>query len=224
MLSMSNDRCCRPDYERVFDEAGARRELAKYRQEGPHGTARRLIDAVRAEGEVAGSRLLDIGGGVGSIGHELMAAGAGALTAVDLSRHYLEAAEDEARERGYLDRARFEFGDFVELAAAGKVEDADIVTLDRVLCCYRHWRALVAASTARTRRLYALVYPVDRPWVRIGLALENLMHRVRRSDFRAYVHPDRAVDRAIREAGFRRTYHHSGFVWRTVVYRRTTSP
>jgi len=201
----------------MFDEPSARRDLADYRENGPQGPTRDLIEAIRAEG-VKDADLLDIGGGVGVIGHELVASGAGRLTAVDLSRNYLDAARDEATDRGYADRAEFRFGNFVELAP--QLDDADVVTLDHVLCCYRDWRSLVSASTARARVLYGVVYPVDRPWWRAASVLGNLVLWVSRSDFRFHIHPDRAVDRFIRSAGFERRYRHGGFLWQTVLYRR----
>ena len=205
----------------MFDEPSVRRDLADYRHRGPQGATRDLIEAIRAEGaeELDGAEVLDIGGGVGVIGHELVASGAAKLTAVDLSNHYLAAARDEATDRGYVERADFRFGDFVELAPA--LDDADVVTLDRVLCCYRDWRALVGASTAKARRLYGVVYPVDRPWTRVASVLGNVVLRVFRSDFRFHIHPDRAVDLLIRDAGFERRYRRGGLIRQTVLYRRS---
>jgi predicted TPR repeat methyltransferase len=213
--------CCRkPDFDRLFGEPSVRRELGDYRHRGAQGATRDLIEAIRAEGADAlhGAEVLDIGGGVGVIGHELVASGASRLTAIDLSNNYLAAARDEATDRGYADRAVFRFGDFVDLAP--ELDDADIVTLDSVLCCYRDWRSLVGASTAKARRLYGLVYPVDRPWTRAASVLGNFALRMFRSDFRFHIHPDRAVDRLIRSAGFERRYRRGGLIWQTVLYRR----
>ena len=80
-------RCCEPDYDALFDDRAARRELAAYQRNGPSGTTRRLIEAIRSEG-VDGASVLDIGGGVGIIGAELLGAGASTLTDVDASRAY----------------------------------------------------------------------------------------------------------------------------------------
>lgn len=205
----------------MFDEATVRRELNDYRHRGVQGETRRLVETVAADG-VDGATVLDVGAGVGVVGHELMARGAARLVAVDLSRNYLAAAEDEARERGYADRAEFRYGDFVQLAP--QLDDADIVTLDRVLCCYSDWRALVDASLARARLTYGVVYPLDRPWWRVAAAIGNLVLRVMRRDFRFHVHPDRAVDARIRSAGFERRHRRAGLFWQTVVYRRVSGP
>ncbi len=42
------------------------------------------------------------------------------------------------------------------------MDDADIVTLDRVGCCYLAVDELVTASAAHARRLYGLVLPRER--------------------------------------------------------------
>jgi hypothetical protein len=81
-----------------YDEKLAASQLRKYREEGPSASTQALIDALMAEG-VEGATLLDIGGGIGAIQHELLAAGAAHATCVDASA-YLEAARDESSRRG----------------------------------------------------------------------------------------------------------------------------
>ncbi|UCC73007.1 MAG: methyltransferase domain-containing protein [Gemmatimonadota bacterium] len=80
-----------------------------------------------------GATLLDIGGGVGVIQHELLDAGARGATGVEAVPRYLAAARGEAERRGHAERVDLVLGDFVELA--GAIEPADMVTLDRVICC-----------------------------------------------------------------------------------------
>jgi predicted TPR repeat methyltransferase len=213
--------CCSPDYDAIFDERAARRELADYRRRGATGTTRRLVDAIRAAG-VAGATVLDIGGGVGVIGAELLTAGASSMTDVDVSRAYVAAARDEVERRGFGDRATFRIGDFVQ--AAPDVEAADIVTLDRVICCYGGWMPLVDASTQRARRLYGLVYPRDRWWTRFVVGAQNAVMRLLRRPFRFYVHPERQVDARIRAAGFEPVLEERGLVWQTLLYRRIGEP
>jgi magnesium-protoporphyrin O-methyltransferase len=211
------DNCCIADYDAEFDEEGARRDLLAYRADGASGSTRRLIDALLTQG-VAGATLLDIGGGIGVVQLALLAAGAARSVDVDASAPYLHAAEAEAAERGFGERTEYRHGDFVALADA--VADADVVTLDRVICCYPDVAALISASAARARRMYGLVYPVDRWWTRLAVRLANLLPRLSRSTYRGHVHPQRHVDRLIREAGLVAAYHHAGIVWQTEVYLR----
>ena len=209
--------CCNADYDAVFDARTARRELTAYRRSGPSGSTRRLIEALKATG-VDGATVLDIGGGVGVIGFELLAAGAERVTGVDAARAYVAVARHEARRLGLEERTSYRLGDFVSLA--DEVDGAELVTLDRVVCCYGDWVGLVDQSVAHARRIYGLVYPNDRWWTRIGIWMGNVALRVSRRSYRGFVHPEDAIDARIRDAGFERRFHHRGWLWQTVVYHR----
>lgn len=211
--------CCCQGVDEVFGDKTARHDLRRYRDRGPSKQTRMLLDALRREG-VEGATLLDIGGGVGVIGHELLDAGAGSATGVEASAAYVRAAREEAERRGHAGRVRYEAGDFVELAE--RIEPADVVTLDRVVCCYPDMEALVGRSADRARRLYGLVYPQDRWWVAIGIRLANLAMRVSGRAFRAHLHPTAAVDAVVRAHGLTpRFARRAGPVWQVVVYARS---
>ena len=165
-----------------------------------------------------GVSLLDIGGGVGIIDQELLRAGAGHAVLVDGSTAYLEVAREEARRAGLLDRIEFVEGDFVRRAAT--VDAADIVTLDRVVCCYPDVESLVGLSAERARSAYGLVMPRDRLMVRLSIALENLWFRLSRRPYRAYVHPTARVDAILAERGLHATGERRTQFWRAVVYDR----
>jgi magnesium-protoporphyrin O-methyltransferase len=215
--------CCAVNYDEQFNADEARRDLLQYRANGPDPSTRRLIEALVAEG-VAGATLLDIGGGVGVVQLELLAAGAARSVDVDASNAYLAVAEAEASDRGFSDRAAFVHGDFVNLAA--EVEPADIVTLDRVVCCYPDARALIGRSAAKARHLYGLVHPVDRWWTRLLATVGNLGYRLFRNPYRMHVHRQRLIDELVGGAGLRPLATIDSWFWRTAVYRRegTTQP
>src|SRR5258708_39620563 len=141
--------------ETQFNRREAANKLADYRKKGPLPSTRLLIAALLDAG-VQDRTLLDIGGGIGAIQCELLKAGARAAVNVDASSAYLGAAQQEAHRQGLSGRVEYHQGDFVELADA--IPPADIVTLDRVICCYPDMPALVGLSADRARQLYALVY------------------------------------------------------------------
>ncbi|NIS81625.1 MAG: methyltransferase domain-containing protein [Anaerolineales bacterium] len=210
--------CCQvAGIEEYMGPRMAAMELEHYRKKGAVKTTRLLLDALKSEG-VEGMTLLDIGGGVGVLQHELLKAGAKEAISVDASRSYLEAAQEEARRQGHMDRLRQHHGDFVELA--GKLPEADVVTLDRVICCYDDMEKLVGLSAERALKFYGVVYPPDHWLLRLLTWLENLYHRVRRSQFRAFMHATEAVDTMIRNAGLERCYTHETLLWHVHVYRR----
>lgn len=213
---MSRD-CCRPDYDALFDARSARRQLAEYRRKGAEGTTRRLLDAILAEG-VSGASVMDIGGGVGVIGMELLDAGADRLTNVEASRNSIAVATHEVRRRGYGDRATFHHGDFVQLAP--ELPAADIVTLDRVVCCYLDWEVLVGRSLERATRLYGLVIPRDRWWMRVSIGAVRTIGRLFGQAYPFSVHPERQIDATIRDGGFQLVFARRGLAWQTLLYRR----
>jgi magnesium-protoporphyrin O-methyltransferase len=211
------DACGCDSFTDIFDEGTARDDIERYRSEGPDGTTRLLLDMIRSAG-VADATLLDIGAGVGVIDHELLADGVRRAVLVDGSPAYESAARDEAAARGTVDRMSYVVGDFVHVA--DRVEAADVVTLDRVVCCYPSVDALVRASIRKATRLYGLVLPRDRVVIRIGLGLLNVWYRLRGRAYRAFVHPNARVDALAAEAGFRPTAEATTLAWRVVLYAR----
>ena len=116
---------------------------------GPDDWTTRLIDELAAGG-VDGMTVLDIGAGVGAVHHALLVAGARSAVDVDASGPYLDVARGEAERRGLGDRVTYRKGDAVALAP--ELDDADLVALDRVVCCYGDMPGLVGAAAGRTRR------------------------------------------------------------------------
>lgn len=203
--------------ENMFDERSVSRELRLYRKKGPDGTTRWLIEALKQQG-IQGMTLLDIGGGVGAIQHALLEGGAGQATDVDASQAYIHAARGEAERRGLAERVRFQHGNFVDIAA--QVPPADIVTLDRVICCFPDMEQLVGLSAARAGKLYGVVYPRDAWWVRLGVALINVLFRIQRNPFRSFAHPSHAVEALVKRNGFKQIFYRRTMVWQVVVYAR----
>jgi len=201
----------------IFDEQSAEEDLERYRGHGPDDTTAMLVAMIRERG-VDGSTVLDIGGGIGVIDHELLGAGAGHAVLVDASPPAVQAARGEARRRGTLDRLECVDGDFVSRAAT--VDVADIVTLDRVICCYPDVESLVRLSATRARSLYGLVLPRDRRVLRWALPLLNVWFRIRGFRYRTFLHSNARVDKLVAEAGLRPVREQGTFVWRVVLYER----
>lgn len=210
--------CCQcQGIEELFSRQYVRKELSRYRAKGPDKTTRMLTEAIQ-EADVDGLTLLDIGGGVGAIQHELIDAGVQDVTSVEASTAYIYAAKEEAQRRGLTNRVSYQHGNFVDLAK--DIAPADIVTLDRVICCYHDMEKLVGLSAARACKLYGLVYPRDTWWMKIGLALQNFFFRLRRSPFRTFVHPTGAVEAIIGNHGLKRRYYRQTLAWQVVVFGR----
>lgn len=198
----------------------ARRELRRYRKRGPNRTTRLLLAGIRETrgGGFAGTRLLDIGGGVGAIQHAFLEDAAAAVTAVDASPAYLSAAREEVERRGTAARVTWHTGDAVELAFA--LPEAEVVTLDRVLCCYPDLPSLVAVSAERARDVWGVVFPRETWWVRVGVAAVNLWERIRGKAFRVVIHPEPAIRREAEHHGLREAWRARTFLWEVRVFSR----
>lgn len=210
--------CCGCDgYPTPFDAGEAQKDRERYRADGPDETTQMLLDMISADG-VKGATVLDVGGGIGVIDRELLAAGASRAVLVDASPAYLENAKEDAEAAGLLDRMEIVAGDFVRWA--DELEGEDIVTLDRVVCCYRDADALVSLSATHAKKLYGLVLPRDRWYVRWLIRLDNLRWRLKRSGYRAYAHANAGIDERVRAAGFKPRSEAFTHWWRVVLYER----
>jgi hypothetical protein len=215
--------CCSPGnstLDRQFDARHAEKHLRAYHRRGAEGLTRELVAAL-AEGGVGGRTVLDVGGGVGVVHHELLRAGAGAAVDVDASSAYVAAAREEAERQGHADRVRYLTGDVVALA--DEVEPADLVALDRVICCYPDMAALVARTAALARVRYGLVYPRDTWLGRMVAGVMNLPLRFSRSTFRVYIHRQAEIDAILAAEGLVRRLHHETLGWQLALYERSAS-
>ena len=215
--------CCYGDeYGSMFDPKEASRTASRFRRRGLRGSARELVN-VLASVVPPGSRVLEVGGGVGQIQVALLEAGivSGAVN-VELSASWDDAARQLMAERGLFDRIDRMVGDFVDLAPG--LPEVDVVVLHRVVCCYPDWRAMLEAAQAKAKRVVALTVPRDRWWMRVGIRVVNLGLRWRGVSFRGFVHPPEAMIDLLSSAGFSLVHDSTGSVWRTVVAERAPAP
>jgi magnesium-protoporphyrin O-methyltransferase len=209
----SND-CCSVN---TFSRREAEGDLRRYRKSGVDGATKALIDAIKAQG-IVGASLLDVGGGIGAIQLELLAAGLGTAQSVDATEAYVEVARTEAARRGYGDRTRHLLGTLAEIGDA--VEPADFVTLDKVVCCDPDVVALLGSVSARARRIVGLVYPRVTWWNRLAARAISAWGRVTRDPTRWHLHETARVDGLLREAGFVRRTVAETFIWQVALYVR----
>lgn len=210
--------CCQPgDYDKVFDEKHARSKATAYAREGVTGDERRIVDFVRGRMS-PGYSVLEVGGGVGEIGLELLNDGAARALNIELATKYESVAAELIRERGLGDRVERRLGDFVR--EAERVPAADVVVMNRVVCCYPDADALVGAAADHARRYLVLTIPVDRWWIRFGIGIGNAFLALRRNTFRGYVHATRAVLAAAERRGMRLAERRCGLLWQLIALER----
>jgi spermidine synthase len=201
----------------MFNPRFARRSLDRYRRKGLDGLERRMLETASAGG-LQGARVLEIGGGIGTIQTELLEAGAKRGEIVELVAAYEPYARELARERGLEDRVSFRVQDLLE--SSDTVDAADVVVLNRVVCCSPDGVRLTGIAARLAKRALVLSFPRDRFLVKTGLRLVNATMRVMGRSFRVFVHPPPSLVAAAESEGLRLVESGRGFVWEFVSLRR----
>jgi len=210
--------CCTPKgYRQIFSEKNAAGEAKRYQRNGLDGTSKRIFDFIR-ERSVGGKTLLEVGAGIGAIEIELLKAGMARAVNVELTPTYEVAAGALLVEARLSDRVERRVMDFAE--AGPEVETADVVVLNRVICCYPDMPKLAGAAADRARGLLVMSFPNRRWWTRLGLSLANFAFRVIRMQFRVFLHPPALILAAVEQRGFKTTLNQPGLLWQVVALER----
>ncbi|HTL05105.1 MAG TPA: hypothetical protein VL241_05115, partial [Gemmatimonadales bacterium] len=141
---------------------------------------------------------------------------------VEASSAYVAAARGEAERRGQADRVSIRHGDFVELAQ--QLPSADLVTLDRVICCYPDFERLIERSAEKALRFWAASFPRERWFVRLSMAWENAGRARAGNPFRTYVHPVAQVYALLEAAGLAPLRIQRGLFWEYLLCERKSLP
>jgi hypothetical protein len=200
-----------------FGERVARRSLRRYRKKGLPADARLMVDWA-ATGGLGGASVLEVGGGIGAVAADLLVRGAGTGENLELVPAWEPFATELAREQGLQTRLRFRVGDL--LADPVVTEPADVVALQRVVCCNPDGVRLAGIAAGLARRVLVLSYPRDAFWTRRPVWLQNTVFRLLGRSFRAFVHDPRAILEAAQAAGLRLEHRHRGVVWEVASLRR----
>src|SRR5512133_576237 len=155
--------CCEIT-DSAFSEKEAKSQLRDYRRKGPAKQTRLILEAIRSL-KLKNADLLDIGGGIGAIHDELLEDVASKAIHVDASSAYLKEAKAEAARRGHTEQVTFLHADFTDVES--NLPQADVVTLDRVVCCYPDFHRLLHAASSHSRRAIAMTYPREAWYLRM---------------------------------------------------------
>jgi hypothetical protein len=211
--------CCTPKgYRQVFSERSARAQARSYRRQGPDATSRRIVELLKEQG-VEGLTLLEVGGGIGAIQIELLKAGLASAVSVELTPTYEASAAELLREAGFADRVERRVMDFVD--GGKEIGAADIVVMNRVICCYPDLPGLAGAAADRARRILVMSFPKERWWTRVMVWMANVGMAISRREFRIFLHPMAEIIATGEQHGLKQTVDRPGLFWHIAGMRRS---
>ena len=210
--------CCDCNfYNDAFDAKTALAELKDFRKNGPKKNSLPLINSLKKL-DLKNATLLDIGSGVGAIIFELVDKGITHAFYTDFSDAYHAAFLEEVKIRNLENVIRSYIGDFLETHK--NIEKADLVTLDKVICCYKNYEELVQLSVQKTSKWYAYSIPRDVWWVKWVHLLKEKIDLLKGDTFRTYVHPAGKIENLVIANGFKKIHESKKREWQTVIFEK----
>jgi magnesium-protoporphyrin O-methyltransferase len=182
----------------------------RYRKRGLDKTAGRMVRFLESRG-VGGASVLEIGGGVGEIQLELLKLGATRAVNLELSPAYESEASRLAREAAVDERVERRLHDIA--VDPDGVDPADIVVLNRVVCCYPDYERLLGAAADHARRLLVFSHPPRNPISRLVITTQNAGFRMMGREFRVFAHPPEAMIEVLQRRGLRHSFTHRRVAW-----------
>ena len=211
--------CCTPKgYRQIFNERSARAQARSYRKSGLDPTSRRIVELLKEHG-VEGQTLLEVGGGIGAIQLELLKAGLARAVSVELTPTYEDTAAELLREAGFEDRVERSVMDFAD--SGDEVARADIVVMNRVICCYPDLPRLMSAAAGHAKGLLVLSFPKERWWTRVVVWMANFGMAITRREFRIFLHPMAQIIATTEMHGLQPLVNRPGLFWQIAAMRRT---
>ena len=209
--------CCNLSYQHEFDTKKAQKELEDYRRNNLKKSSRALLEVIKKL-PLQGKTLLDIGGGIGVIPLELFQEGVQKTTHIEISEASRQAFLTETKRQSLVNKVESKQGDFLDLHDS--VSTADLVTLDKVICCYENYLDLVGQSVSKARKWYVYSIPRDVWWVRLLQGIEQWIRTRKGRPFQSYIHSTAEIEKLVQMAGFRKVEQRYQREWMIVVFEK----
>ncbi|HLG35424.1 MAG TPA: methyltransferase domain-containing protein [Bacteroidia bacterium] len=217
--------CCGAEEQQAKDNffsARAKRYSKRFRKKGLSKEQQHLVSGIvetaSREKKSEPGTVLEIGCGIAGLLITLLRQGAVHATGIDASQGMIERAKENAAGSGLNEKMEFFHGDFV--AIENSISPAEVVILDRVLCCDGNPEMLIRQSASKATRVYAVSFPRDflpvRLFVKTGIAIAKFFP----FRFTPFYHEPALLCRWIEEQGFAAHFSRHTFLWQVLVYRR----
>ena len=208
------EHCCGAD--QLFDSKTAKKQYKKYLKKGPSKVTKKLIGQL--EKNNTGVSLLDVGGGIGAIQWWFLNQGGKHTFGVDASTGYTALVQEHAAKNNLKEITQFMIGDFT--AIADDLPQVDHVTLDKVICCYPDFEAILNLACTKTINTVSLSYPMDGFIADIFRSLGVLFMKLTGNPFKPYVHHVASVRELFVENGFEVKEKELSFPWYIETYAK----
>jgi magnesium-protoporphyrin O-methyltransferase len=217
-----NCACCASgdinNLDTFFDPKIAQDDAKRYLKRGLDRRAQKLIAYLLAH-PIESASVLDIGCGAGGVHHELLRRGvAQQAVGVEASSAYLAAAQANAATLNLSQATAYVHQDFAQ--SPQEFAPADLVIMDRVICCYPHLPQLLGAAAQRAQRYLALSFPVEAWWLRFPFYVVDTTLTLFRSKYHPYLHPHAKIVALARTAGLQLVHRDRDWWWQIMVFAR----
>ena len=206
------EHCCGADL--LFDKKTAKKQYKKYLKNGPSKVTKRLIEQVGKTN--IGESLLDVGGGIGAIQWWFLNHGGKQTFGVDASSGYTTLAQEHAAKNNFKDRTCFLMGDFT--TKAEELPSVNHITLDKVICCYPDFEAILNLACTKATNTVSLSYPMNGLIANTIRGFGVLYMKMTGNPFRPYIHPVESVRTIFMENGFGIAEKETSFPWHIETY------
>lgn len=217
MISLSS--CCPPSTNLegtgTFFSNQARRYLKKFHKRGLAKEQRYLVEGIQSA-SMKGGTILEIGCGIGALHLTLLKQGPGSAVGIDISDGMLQAARQLSRNFGIENRTTYLDGDFARIEK--EVAPADVVILDKVVCCYEDLDDLLRKSLAKCGSVFALSFPRPNTFIKIFFNVPIIIGTILRWSFHPWWHDWEKMVQRIQEAGFKQVYKRDTVMWSVSVF------
>ncbi|MFK7802696.1 MAG: class I SAM-dependent methyltransferase [Anaerolineae bacterium] len=207
------------DLDGFFDEKYQFRHANDYLRNGLSRESQKLIDWVssRLDGDES---MMEIGCGGGMLHHELLRNGkVSSAIGIDASSAGLKAAARNAETLGLTDDVAYHRQDFAQNAEQHSA--ADLVVMDRVICCYPHLDLLLGQAAEKANRYLAISFPIENIVTKVGIKLASFAFSLFGSGYHPYLHGPQNIRQTAESTGMRLVHTNRHYLWKIMVFERS---
>ena len=159
-----------------------------------------------------------MGGGIGAIQWWFLNQGGKQTYGVDASSGYIELAEEHAAKNNFNESTHFIMGDFT--AKGKELPNVNHLTLDKVICCYPDFKAILNLACEKATDTISLSYPMSGFIADLIRGFGVLTMKFSGNPFKPYIHSVASVRALLVENGFELKEKELSFPWHIETYTR----